>query len=123
MMRITIASIVALGVLVAIATGPAYARSTSPKSYFCTKHPSAKQCLKPAKPPAMFPATGAGGTAPVAGTRSVVTGLSGSPAQPAQLPTTGGGAPVTPTGNNWLLLAAMTALVSGLGIRLAASRR
>jgi hypothetical protein len=118
MMRILIALFVSVGILATLAVGPAQAQTTGASSYFCSKHPGAAQCHKP---PSVVPKTGGGGTYPQAGTGSVVTGLSTSQAQPAQLPRTGGGAPA-PRGNEWVWLAALLALMGGLGLRLAISR-
>jgi hypothetical protein len=139
MKSILIVLAIVLGSLASLPAFTAHAQTTGPGSYFCTKNPGAAQCQKPpttrgggttgkqpgrhTKPPSTIPSTGAGGTYPVAGTGSVVTGLANSPSLPAQLPTTGGGRPVAPTGNGWLWLSALLALASGAGLRLAFARR
>jgi len=143
MRRIVIALISVLVGLTSLAAVSAHAQTTGAASYFCTKNPTAAQCQKPppvtgggttggqhghhAKPPKTFPATGAGGTAPIAGSGRVVTGLKSSPAQPSQLPLTGGAVPSTPAGGNsywlWLSLGALLVLSGGSGLSLAVRRR
>ena len=138
MKAIFVALAITLAAVTSVSVIAAHAQSTGPASYFCAKNPGAAQCQKPPvttgggttgrphgthhKPPMLQPITGAGGTAPTAGTASVVTGLVHSPAQVAQLPLTGGGNPASPQGNNWLWLSALLVLLTGAGLRFSTRR-
>ena len=65
-----------------------------------------------------FPATGAGGTAPLAGTVPVVSGLSSQTTSAVtSLPATGGGVPSGPDSTGLLALFGMTLALAGLALR------
>jgi hypothetical protein len=69
-------------------------------------------------PVPIFPSTGAGGTAPVAGSAPVVSGLSSQTTSAVtSLPATGGAVPSSPDSTGLLALFGMMLALAGLGLR------
>jgi hypothetical protein len=117
--RLMCASILAAGSAVAVAI-PVSA-STAHQGYSCAQNPNQSKCKTHGhgtNKPAAHPVTGAGGTAPSAGTNVVGTSSLTSSGSPNRLPSTGGANPGSPDGNAGILgLLATALLAAGIGVR------